>query len=79
MSDSDVVGSMFALFLMMCIALPMTILVIWSIIWAYNDANKRGRSGCLVALMVFFVTWPAGLLIWLVFRPEQKEPPKYSD
>jgi cbb3-type cytochrome oxidase subunit 3 len=60
----------------MCIALPMTILVIWSIIWAYNDANKRGKSGCLVALMVFFVTWPAGLIIWLVFRPEEKEPPR---
>jgi hypothetical protein len=76
MSDSDVMGSMFAFFMMVCIALPMTILVIWSIIWAYNDANKRGKSGCLVALLVFFVTWPAGLIIWLVFRPEEKEPPR---
>lgn len=78
MSDSDVLGSAFALFMMMCIALPMTILFIWSLIWAYNDANKRGKSGCLVALLVFFVTWPAGLLIWLVFRPEEKRPPKYG-
>lgn len=46
--------------------------VIWSVIWAYGDAERRGKSGCLVALMVFLVTWPAGLIIWLVFRPERK-------
>lgn len=79
MSDSDVLGSMFALFIMMCIALPMMILLIWSIIWAYNDANKRGKSGCLVALMVFLITWPGGLIAWLVFRPDEEEPAKYSE
>lgn len=76
MSESDVMGSVSTLFMMICIALPMTILVIWSIIWAYNDANKRGKSGCLVALLVFLLTWPVGLIIWLIFRPEEKGPYK---
>jgi hypothetical protein len=32
----------------------------------------RGKSGCLVALLVFLVSWPAGLIIWLIFRPDEK-------
>lgn len=43
-----------------------------SIIWAYFDARARGKSGCLVALMVFFLAWPAGLILWLIFRPENR-------
>ena len=45
-------------------------LYVWSIIWAYGDAEKRGKSGCLVALLVGLVSWPVGLIIWLVARPE---------
>ena len=47
------------------------ILLIVSLVWAYRDAEKRGKPGWLVALMVFFVNWPFSLLIWLVFRPEE--------
>jgi hypothetical protein len=47
-------------------------LLIWSLIWAYQDAEKRGKSGWLVVLMVFLLNWPVSLLVWLVFRPEFK-------
>ncbi len=50
-------------------------LLIWSLVWAYGDAEKRGKSGALVALMIFFMNWPFSLLIWLVFRPELKASP----
>ena len=49
-------------------------LLIWSLIWVYNDAEKRGKPGGLVALMVFFMNWPFSLLVWLVFRPKLGEP-----
>ncbi|MFC2157913.1 hypothetical protein ACFLT9_08765 [Acidobacteriota bacterium] len=43
---------------------------VWSIVWAYRDAEARGKSGVLVALMVALVSWPTSLLIWIVFRPD---------
>ncbi|WP_114782421.1 hypothetical protein [Botryobacter ruber] len=45
------------------------ILYFWSIIWAYKDAERRRRSGILIALLVAFVAWPLGLIIWLLIRP----------
>lgn len=47
-----------------------TVLYIATIIWSYGDAAKRGKSGCLVALLVAFLAWPLGLVVWLVVRPE---------
>lgn len=47
-------------------------LILWSTIWAYNNAKVRGKSGCLVALLVFLF-WPMGLLAWLIFRPNGKD------
>lgn len=37
-------------------------------IWAFRDARSRGRSGFLVAMLVL-VTFPAGVVLWLAFRP----------
>jgi len=48
-------------------------LLIWSLIWVHKDAEKRGKPGWLVLLMVLFLNWPVSLLIWLVFRPEPKK------
>ncbi len=50
--------------------LLLLVLYVGSIIWAYSDAEERGKSGCLVALLVIFLTWPVGLIAWLVFRPD---------
>ena len=47
----------------------LLILYIWSIVWAYKDANRRGKPGWLVAIMVALLSWPIGLILWLVFRP----------
>lgn len=52
--------------------LLIMVLYIYSIVWAFNDAEARGKSGCLVALLVMFLTWPIGLIAWVVFRPEER-------
>jgi hypothetical protein len=44
-------------------------LYVWSIIWAYRDAERRGKPGWLVALLVALLSWPVSLLVWIVFRP----------
>ncbi len=64
----------FALLMGICIGLPLLAIYVGSIIWAYGDAEKRGKPGCLVALLVFLATWPVGLLIWLLIRPQEKSP-----
>lgn len=51
------------------LALVVLALYIWSIIWAYNDAERRGKSGVLVAILVALLSWPLGLLLWILFRP----------
>ena len=68
----DTFGTAISIFFAFCIGLPMFLLFLGSIVWAYQDAEKRGRSGCLVALLVFLVSWPAGLIIWLLIRPNGK-------
>ena len=51
--------------------LAYLVIAVLSVIWAYGDAERRGKSGCLVALLVIFLAWPLGLLVWLIFRPER--------
>ncbi|MGC9530606.1 MAG: hypothetical protein ACP5G2_08420 [Candidatus Bipolaricaulaceae bacterium] len=40
--------------------------------WAFQDAERRGKSGWLAGLMVFFLGFPGGLLAWLLFRPDRR-------
>ena len=54
------------------LAIGVLFVYIWSIGWAYGDAEARGKSGCLVVLLVLFLTWPVGLIVWLIFRPNNK-------
>ncbi len=72
--ESTGIDGMFALIMGICIGLPLLALYVVSIFWAYGDAEKRGKSGCLVALLVFLATWPVGLIIWLLIRPHEKSP-----
>ena len=54
------------------LAVVLLYLVLWlaSTRWAALDAQKRGRSGCGAAFLVFIMTWPFGLIAWLIFgRP----------
>jgi hypothetical protein len=47
-------------------------------IWLKNDAESRGKSGCLVCLLVFFLQIP-GLIIWLLIRPEKTPESRLRD
>ena len=42
---------------------------IGSIVWAYSDAKRRGKPGWAIAILVAFLSWPLGLLLWYVFCP----------
>lgn len=59
-------------FLILPFILLIFALLIWSLVWVYGDAEKRGKPGWLVVLLVLFLNWPVSLLVWLVFRPEVK-------
>lgn len=65
------------LILMFCIGFPFFALYIGSIVWAYGDAERLGKSGCLVALLVLLATWPVGLIVWLLIRPQEKSPSNF--
>jgi hypothetical protein len=45
-------------------------LYLYTIIWAAMDAKARGASWLLAAILVAFLSWPLGLVIWLLFRPK---------
>ena len=57
--------------LVLFILAVFAILYFWSIYWAYNDAEARGKSGVIVALLVALCSWPTSILIWLAFRPRE--------
>ena len=46
------------------------VLLIWSLRWVYSDAEARGKDGCLISSLVFILSWPFGLIIWMAFRPD---------
>ena len=53
----------------MVLPLLLVIMWIWAIVWVYRDAEKRGMSGALWALLVF-VGSIIGLIIYLIIRNE---------
>ena len=65
----NAIGSGIALLIVLAI---LSVPLITSI-WAYGDAQRRGKSGCLVAILVLFLSWPLGLILWIVFRPEPRD------
>lgn len=54
------------------IGIAIVCIPIYSAVWAYGDAEQRGKPGCLVAILVLFFSWPLGLILWIVFRPEPR-------
>lgn len=50
--------------------LVLFVVYLWSIVWAYKDAEKRGKPGWIVAIVVAFLAWPIGLLLWILIRPD---------
>ncbi len=70
--DFSNLGDMVILSLVLGVLL-VVVLAIWSYVWLYRDAERRGKSGCLVVLMVLLIVgWPIGLIAWLVFRPSSR-------
>jgi hypothetical protein len=52
------------------LSLLFLILFIWSLVWVYSDAERRGKSGCLVVILVLLSSWPISLLLWIASRPD---------
>jgi Na+-driven multidrug efflux pump len=50
------------------VGLVFFVIYIVSLVWVYRDAERRGKSGILVALLVALISWPIGLLVWLLVR-----------
>ena len=69
--ESDQINPIYYLYAFIIVALILA-LYVWSLRWTYRDANARGKSGFLVAFLVAILSWPLGLIAWLVFRPEKR-------
>ncbi len=67
--DANVFGNLLG-FSGICFAALMMILYIVSLVWVYNDSEKRGKTGCLWLLLVFF-TWPFGLIAYYLLRDQE--------
>ena len=50
-------------------AAALAILIVGCCLWVVNDARRRGKSPLAVFLLVV-LSFPLGLAVWLVFRPE---------
>jgi hypothetical protein len=61
-------GGAVALIITILLILVCLAIYIASIVWVYRDANRRGKSGTLVALLVALISWPIGLVVWLIIR-----------
>ena len=62
------VGMMFIVFV---------VLLGWTLSVCARDARRRGKSPLLVTLLIF-LSFPLGLIVWLLFRPEPLNPPDRS-
>jgi hypothetical protein len=67
--EPDVFGNTL-LIVGICFSVLMTVLYIWSLVWVYQDSQKRGKTGCLWLLIVFF-TWPFGLIAYFLLRDQE--------
>ena len=47
---------------------------IWSLMWIFGDAERRGKSGWLSVLFLLAAFWPWSLLWWLWLRPPPRLP-----
>jgi hypothetical protein len=56
-------------FLSLCTGIVFFIGYIVSLFWVYQDSEKRGKTGCLWLLIIFF-TWPFGLIAYIILRDQ---------
>ena len=62
--------NVFVVALIAVMAVAIFGLYVWSVIWAWMDADRRGKPGWAVALLVALVSWPLSLVVWVVVRPK---------
>lgn len=67
-SDGDGGMGAVAIIIALIVGLIFFAIYIASLVWVYRDANRRGKSGILVALLVALISWPIGLLVWVLVR-----------
>lgn len=67
-SDGDSGMAIAAIIITIIICLVFLAIYIASIVWVYRDANRRGKNGLLVALLVALISWPISLVVWLIVR-----------
>lgn len=72
MQTIETISSGFGI-IMIIIGLVALVFFVWSVVWAFYDARRRGKSPWLVAMMVLFMVWPVGLVLWLMLRPQKAE------
>lgn len=46
-------------------------LYVASLVWVYRDAEARDTNPILVTLLAALISWPLGLLVWLLVRPDE--------
>ena len=61
------------LILILFVVLLSFVPYVWSIVWAYRDAERRGKEGVWVAVLVALLAWPLGLIVWLLVRPQRED------
>jgi hypothetical protein len=66
---SNIVQALIYLWYFIVPACAILALVAFAIAFCALDAKRRGKSPVLVALIIF-LTFPLGLIAWLIFRPD---------
>jgi len=46
-------------------------LYVYSLVWVYRDAEARDTNPLLVTILVALISWPLGLLVWFLVRPDE--------
>jgi hypothetical protein len=67
-SSGDSAAPVAAIIVAVILGLICFAIYIASIVWVYRDAERHGKSGILVALLVALISWPIGLVVWLIVR-----------
>jgi hypothetical protein len=66
--DEKTAITIFTIILAAIITLVFFVVWLVTVIWVYRDANRRGKPGIVVALLVGLISWPIGLLVWVLVR-----------
>ena len=57
--------------LVVLLGLAFLAAIIALLVWSYGDAETRGKPGWLVVLMMILLSPLAGLVVWLLIRPDE--------